>query len=68
MNFRDYTTKQSAQRALRKDGLQNVPVTFEAVPGNVVGRTRVRPVLQFDLDEDVQEANRRGFKAVKTNG
>lgn len=63
MEYRTYSNEHSAKRALRKEGLQLLPVEFELVQDN--GRARVRPVLKCELSEDVREIQSRGFKAVK---
>lgn len=61
MQFKTYSNEQSAKRALRKGGLQALPVEFE--PVHESGRDRVRPVVQCELAEDAREAQSRGFKA-----
>jgi hypothetical protein len=62
--MKSYATKDSAKRALRKAGLQLMPVVFET-ERNGVGRERIVPVVQCELTEDVREVRNRGFKAVK---
>ncbi len=62
--MKSYATKDSAKRALRKAGLQLMPVEFKT-ERNGVGRERIVPVVQCELSEDVREVRSRGFEAVK---
>jgi len=62
--FKGYSTKSSAQRALRKAGLSAMAVVFQT-EANGAGREFFVPVVQCELMEDVREVKNRGFKAVK---
>jgi hypothetical protein len=63
MKNKDYSSVDSAKRALRKAGLQAMPVEFEVIKSGL-GRERILPVVQCELDKDLAEVRQRGFKAA----
>jgi hypothetical protein len=55
---RTYSSKSAAKAAIKKQGLQLMPHTIEAI-----GFDRWKPIFTPEIMEDVEEIERRGFRA-----
>lgn len=61
--FKDYSTVESAKRALRKAELQALPVEFEVIK-NKFDQERFMPVVKCHTMTEVETCKAHGFKAV----